>query len=85
MFLTKIASEPEKVTKLVLAAFALHNMWRDNIGITSGMADHENPDTHNMTTGSWREGKVLEQATLPAGTNSPCEITTRVLGQVRVL
>ena len=64
VFITKIALEPEKVTKLVLAACALHNTL-----ITSGTADHKKPDTHNITPGSWREDKVLEQAALPVGTN----------------
>ena len=31
-------------------------------------ADHENPDMH-ITPGWWREDKVLELTTLPAGTN----------------
>ena len=70
VFLTKIALESERVSKLVLAACAVHNMLRDKIGATSGTADDENPDMHNITPGSWREDKVLEQATLPVSTNA---------------
>ena len=77
VFLTKIALEPNKVVKIVLASCALHNMLRDKIGISSGLLDHEHPETHKVTPGSWREDEVLQQASLPVGTN----VTSRAKAQ----
>lgn len=69
VFLTKIALEPAKVVMLVQAACALHNMLREKTGSTAGM-DLENPITHEVTPGAWRSDAVLQQATVPAGTNT---------------
>ena len=54
---------------LVQAACALHNMLREKTGPTAGM-DLENPITHEVTPGAWRSDAVLQQATVPAGTNT---------------
>ena len=70
VFFTKIALEPAKVTKIVLATCALHNMLREEIGTAPGVADVEDPQTHQVTTGSWRDDPILAQARLPSGTNT---------------
>ncbi len=70
MFFTKIALEPSKVTKIVLATCALHNMLREEVGTAPGVADVEDPEMHQVTTGSWRDDPILAQARLPSGTNT---------------
>ena len=75
VFLTKISLEPNNVVKIVLASCALHNMLCDKIGISSGLLDHEHPETHKVTPGSWRED--VQQASLPVGTN----VTSRAKAQ----
>ena len=58
VFFTKIALEPAKVTEIVLATCALHNMLREEIGTAPGVADVEDPQTHHVTTGSWRDDPI---------------------------
>ncbi|XP_041377183.1 uncharacterized protein LOC121389579 [Gigantopelta aegis] len=59
VYFTKIALEPSKVTKIVLATYTLHNLLREEIGITTGVADVEDFNTHKVSDGSWRNDPVL--------------------------
>ena len=56
MFFTHIALEPAKVEKIVLACCALHNFLRVKAGTTyvNPVADHEDPETHEVIPGAWR-------------------------------
>ena len=65
VFFTKIALEGDED-----CACALHNMLREEIGTAPGVADVEDPQTHHVTTGSWRDDPILAQARLPSGTNT---------------
>ena len=51
-----------KVEKI--AACVLHNMPREEVGFTSNLCDQEDPATHSVTNGSWREDPLLGKATL---------------------
>ena len=70
VFHTRIGLEPAKVEKIVMAACVLHNMLREEVGFTSNLCDQEDPATHSVTNGSWREDPLLDKATMPTGTNT---------------
>ena len=56
-----ISLAPEKVERVVMACCSLHNFLRAQLGSRSvytplGSLDTEDPQTHEVTTGEWRQG-----------------------------
>ena len=72
VFQTSIALCPAKVEQIVLACCCLHNMLRTEVGAScfAGVADSEDPVTHEIHPGQWRSDPILVQASLPQGTNT---------------
>ena len=54
--LTQIMTNPETVKKIVIACCVLHNLLSvRNPRQLAAQADHENPETHEITKAAWRE------------------------------
>lgn len=58
--LTTIPLHPDRVTTVTMACCVLHNILRQqNAHLDAPLEDHEDPVTHEVTQGAWREGAVL--------------------------
>ena len=74
VFLTTIALSPEKVTKVVLCACALHNFLirhqsARHVYSPPDAVDNENPVSHTLIPGAWRSSTTLSQVTRCRSTN----------------
>ena len=70
VFLATIALAPQKVEKVVLVACMLHNYLLDESVRHRNVEDTEDPVTHNVIPGAWRNDPTLKQVALPSGTNA---------------
>lgn len=51
---------PETVERIVLACCVLHNMLRTlNPRLTNHLVDYEDPATHQVQPGTWRDDEAL--------------------------
>ena len=62
IFMTPICLSPEKVEVVTVACCCLHNFLRAQSGASvvytpRGSLDYENPDTHEIVLGEWRQGE----------------------------
>ena len=74
VFLTTILIEPSKVDLLVSASCTLHNFLRDHtLGrdhyVPNGTLDHEDPTTHQIREGTWRNDDQLADGPVARFTN----------------
>ena len=66
-----MAQKPENVEAIVLAACVLHNLLRTRFPTnTTNLADRENPVTHEVVPGSWRDDEALLGLGMLRGNNS---------------
>lgn len=54
VFHTPICLRPDNVEAVVMGACVLHNMLRNRVLSASSLSDAEDPNTHNMVDGDWR-------------------------------
>ena len=67
----RIDISPSRVELVVLAACALHNMIvNEKPQHLRRMADREDPEKHNVTDGTWRDGPVMTQLEALRGNNA---------------
>ena len=67
----KIEVSTERAQLIVLAACSLHNLIRKRYpNVTSNLFDREDPVTHNVNMGEWRDGPVMEQLEALKGNNA---------------
>ena len=82
VFHTAICLQPDNVESVIIAACVLHNILRNRKLMPTSVGDSENPQTHEIIEGTWRdEGTPLVQ-TLPRAlgrNNTQFAIKQRIL------
>ena len=69
--LTTMQPEPARVECIVLACCTLHNLLRTRYIAQHQQVDKEDPDTHDVTPGAWREDEPLLGLQKMVGTSQP--------------
>lgn len=68
--LSTMAQEPSTVTTITLACCCLHNVMRLRYPSTqNALLDREDPDTHEVTPGAWRDDVTFPDLSQVAGGN----------------
>ena len=66
-----MAQKTENVESIVLAACVLHNILRTRFRPTiTNLADREDPETHNVIPGTWRDDERLTGLQALRGNNA---------------
>lgn len=66
--------EPRRVESIVLACCCLHNLMRNKYpALQNGILDQEDPVTHEVQPGAWRDQQPLEQLPHLRGRNASKE------------
>jgi hypothetical protein len=62
---------PERAELVVLAACSLHNLIRTRYPqLTNNLLDAEDPLTHHVNMGEWRQGPIMTELDALKGNNS---------------
>jgi hypothetical protein len=71
VLLTTIQVTPERVQVIVLACCVLHNMLRTRApNLTNNLVDREDPVTHAVIPGVWRNDEALLSLEVMKGNNA---------------
>ena len=81
VFHTSICLHPDNAEAVIIASCVLHNMLRTRKLTAAGLGDSENPPTHRLVEGSWRNDPAVGQALPPpvGRTNTQYAIKQRCL------
>ena len=81
VFHTSICLHPDNAEAVIIASCVLHNMLRTRKLTSTGLADSENPQTHRLVEGSWRNDPTVgHRLPAPVGrTNTQYAIKQRFL------
>ena len=71
VFMTPIGLSPERVEVLIMACCCLHNFLRTQSGakaiyMPSESVDSENPETHEVVPGTWRQSELSQGLAPPS-------------------